>query len=312
MKVITTMNDNEIAVCGTGLTQEEKHFLTAVARGQVDKVRTSLQENPALIRTQEKDIHWPWLGRDALMLACYYRPNPTMVRLLQSYGADATLASDEGDHPLMMLASTKQAIPEDTKEILGQLVDSLGVQAHTFFTRRTSWRGASKKWTPFLIAVQNDNLAFVEEYFHQYETKNCLKNKDPDCDQHLYPEGESALLLAIKNQSPGMVKLLLDHRADPNRRRYGDITPLMVLATLENPQPHATRQILNMLLDAGAENITNCFHETALDMAKECRNTAFIKTWNERNTPVPPYVVVAEGCYDQVPVKFKKQSLQAK
>lgn len=75
-------------------------------------------------------------------------------------------------------------------------------------------------------------------------------------------EGETALSIAIGRQSLPLVKLLLDHKADPNGRSQYDWTPLMTACQYNNVD------FVKLLLKRGAKpNLRNVYGDTAIIFA---------------------------------------------
>ncbi|KAL1891947.1 hypothetical protein Sste5346_007291 [Sporothrix stenoceras] len=150
------------------------------------------------------------LGQTALFPACF-RGHNKVVGLLLDHGADVRIRDKEGRTPLLYLASEKEKV-KWTMDTLKLLIDRGGANIEV---RDNIGR------TPLLWAATNGNLQLVEALLNgslggaQAAEVSAANNR-----------GRSALHLAAEANHEAMVRLLLQHKADPNAVSDGGWTPL--------------------------------------------------------------------------------------
>lgn len=93
-----------------------------------------------------------------------------------------------------------------------------------------------------------------------YDSVNESINFDPSLIFLTNEKGWNPLIVACFNQQYEIVKLLLNHGADPNRCGPNGTTPLMYAKTKILDQENPNLSLIKLLLDAGAESSrTDCY-----------------------------------------------------
>jgi ankyrin repeat protein len=118
-----------------------------------------------------------------------------------------------------------------------------------------------KKRTPLIFAAANGHVAIVEFLLEKGADINA---RDSD--------GQSALMYASKRSFNETAALLINHGADVNvQSRKKEITPLVLAAVAGNVE------LVRMLLEHGADpNLTDIFGRSAKELASKKGNTAVV------------------------------------
>lgn len=198
------------------------------AAGDIDKVRLLLDKGAKL------DVRTP-LGRTPLLIAASYPGNVETVKLLLSRGAKIADQDSFGETCLTSAAKRGDA------EMVKALIDA---GADLFVGGRP----------PLVWAAEEGNV----------ETAACLLAHGADRSKELV----SAALGSAAARGPAeMVRLLLDHGAEPNTpSRLAGYSPLMLAAYSEN----VSAETVQLLLDKGADPKAKGQNgETPLSLAKK-------------------------------------------
>ncbi len=117
-------------------------------------------------------------------------------------------------------------------------------------------------WSPLLIAVLRGEASLVDE----------LVARGADVDANIYATGETALLLALQKDDPGIAGRLIEAGADVNRHKDGAWTPLMAAAA------KGWSDLVVLLLEKGADvNVRSDDGQTVLKLAENGGWTALVE-----------------------------------
>ncbi|WGU93203.1 ankyrin repeat domain-containing protein [Paenibacillus dendritiformis] len=193
-------------------------LIEAAGRGQTDTVLALIREGADINATNAS-------GRTAILAAVHGRHAGT-VRALIELGADLNKQDQRRDNPLLHAGA--EGLLDMVRLLLGAGAD----------TRRTNRFGG----TALIPAAERGHIAVVEEL---------LTHSDVDVN-HINNLGWTALLEAIILSDGGathqrIVKLLLDHGADPRIADNDGVTPL------EHAAKRRYREIEKLLAEAIAQ-----------------------------------------------------------
>jgi ankyrin repeat protein/mono/diheme cytochrome c family protein len=183
-------------------------------------------------------------GRTPLFLAASMGANHQTVKLLIEHGADPSLATANGQTPLMAAAARGNV------ELIGLLLDrKVDVNAQN---------GAGE--TALMFAASSGNTAAVK----------LLLDRGADAKRRS-KRTETALGNAATTGVEEIVRLLLQHGAEVNVQNIRGFSPLMLAANSDS----IPAGVVKLLLASGADtSYTADYDETALDLAAKRGDTA--------------------------------------
>jgi uncharacterized protein len=198
-------------------------LLFAAREGNVDIVKALLDAGVQVNQSSE-------YGWTALLIATHNRYYRLAVFLLE-HGASPNLANEGGWNPLYIAT------------------DNRNIEAGDYPTRKPDLEHLEfiKK---LLAAGADPNLRMRSST----ETRTVFTH------QWLYEEGATPFLRAAQSGDIALMKLLLEHRADPSIATDHNVTPLMVASGIGWVEgvtyewsPRATYEAVELLLDLGAQ-----------------------------------------------------------
>ncbi len=209
-----------------------KHLIEAVRAGDLEKVGAMLRARRELVNMGVGDNE-----RHAIHYAVMSR-SPEMVRLLMRHGADART----GIYPHRDATSAWTLAAERGYDEIA------GIIREEEQRRREAHAGSAAAAAPealFLIANWRSGRALE------------MLKADPALVHSASPNGGTPLHAAACELHEEGVAWLLDHGADPNRRRQGAWTPIELAAartgSVESGGPAKFEKVAQLLLNRGAE-----------------------------------------------------------
>ncbi len=227
-----------------GYKYTEPEFFRAITMEDAIAVRGFLQAGISPNAKNEK-------GETALTFAVRYK-DPKIAKLLVEQ-ADLNLRDDNGNMPLFV------AIKNEKEDLFNLLLEK-GADANS--------SGAASEKT------KNQTALYVAILQGREDLIGKLLNKGADPN---IADSAGALPLSEavvrRNSTPGIVKLLLDKGANPNALEPDKVTPLMYAAENKNINPQTRNEIVQLLLDRGADKkLKDKDGKTAADRAKKGGN----------------------------------------
>jgi ankyrin repeat protein len=213
--------------------QKIRAFVVACARGDLEVVRSLIEEDDSLINIVIKDISDPELRKIStadprpLHIASAYCQIGVINELILN-GAELNSRNFSGETPLFV------AIEEcDDLEVVKLLINS-GANINS----RNSYGE-----TPLSKAVQSGNMDMVRELLRRGADINS-KNR----------RGITPLIIAIEDRDYPMVKFLLDAGADPNVRDNNKKSVLALTVTSNQGNIEIVRELLKHGADINAQD----------------------------------------------------------
>ena len=244
----------------------------------------------------------------ALMLAADSFP---LVKLLVEHGADVNARSKAGHTPLELAAAHAGGI-DAVKLLLAKGAALAGPPDSQGMTPLAMASQANETATVKLL-IEHDAKAAIAgpagpmaimnaAMYGNVEIVKLLLSKGVDVNSQSPPETArvkngpimigklTALILAVADGSPEMVRLLLDSGAKIDMTDVRGMTPLMLSVATDHPNA----EVIQILLAHHADPaLKSNLGETALDWARKFRNPAVLTALGER-APAAPATLASE------------------